>query len=151
MELILHPTIKQKQEISYHHIVNLNEKLDIYIGNDASREAEHFDYIIEIGNEQDEYPPLSYQPIDILSLSFNDVRTYNIVQHKDIITEFINKCKGKLLIHCGEGISRSPSILIMYLMNKYTYSEAYQFVSSKRYIKPNIGFVKQLRAFIHKK
>ena len=141
MELILHPTIKSKKVISYDLILNINN-LDIYIGNSESREAEHFDYMIEICNENESYPELSYRPC--LTLKFNDVRTYDILQHKEVVTDFINKCHGKLLIHCGEGISRSPSILIIYLMSK-NYKEAYELVSSKRFIKPNIGFMRQLK------
>ena len=148
MELIVHPTIKQKKEISYNHIINLSGNLDIYIGNEHSREAEHFNYIIQLCNENEYYPPLSYKPIDILTLKFNDLRTNDILQYKHAITDFINKCSGKLLIHCGEGVSRSPSILIMYLIHNlnYPYSGAHAFVSTKRFIKPNIGFVKQLRS-----
>ena len=55
MELIVHPTIKQKKEISYNHIINLSGNLDIYIGNEHSREAEHFNYIIQLCNENEEY------------------------------------------------------------------------------------------------
>jgi predicted protein tyrosine phosphatase len=145
MELILHPTIKSKKVISYNHIIKLND-LDIYIGNSESREAEHFDYMIEICNENESYPELSYRVIEKLTLKFNDVRTYDILQHKEVVTDFINKCHGKLLIHCGEGISRSPSILIMYLMRQ-KYNEAYNIVSSKRFIKPNVGFMRQLRLY----
>lgn len=148
MELIVHPTIQQKKEISYNHILKLNENLDIYVGNEHSREAEHFNYIIQLCNENEYYPQLSYKPIDILTLKFNDIRTNDILKHRDIIKEFIDKCSGTLLIHCGEGISRSPSILIMYLIYcyNYKYMDAYNFVSTKRFIKPNIGFVKQLRS-----
>ncbi len=147
MELIIHPTVKQKKEISYNHIIKLKDNLNIYIGNEASREAEHFDYIIEICNENELYHPLSYKPNDILTFMFNDSRTYNILKHKDEIIEFINKCEGKLLIHCGEGVSRSPSVFILYLIHNlnYTYEEAFKLISSKRFIKPNIGFIRQLK------
>jgi predicted protein tyrosine phosphatase len=145
MELIVHPTIKNQKGISYNHIIKINN-VDIYIGNSESREAEQFDYILQICNENEEYTPLSYEPVEILSLTFNDLRTYNILQHKEVVIDFINKCSGKLLIHCGEGVSRSPSILIMYLSQNYTYEEAYQIVSSKRFIKPNVGFARQLRS-----
>ena len=146
MELIIHPTIKTKHPINYNHIIEL-EKINIYIGNAESREAEKFDYIIEICNENDVYAELSYSTKDRLTLQFDDSRRYNILDTKDKVTEFINSCSGKLLIHCGEGISRSPSILIMYLISRhnYSYMNAYTIIQSKRYIKPNIGFVKQLQ------
>lgn len=148
MELILHPTIKTKQPISYNHIITLRDNLEIYIGNKESREK-IFDYIIEICNENEDYPLLSYIPKEVLTLSFNDTRKYNILQQKDIVRDFITNCSnGKLLINCGEGISRSPSLLIMFLVSEYhyTYEQAFEIISSKRFIKPNVGFTRQLKS-----
>lgn len=146
MELIIHPTIKTKHPASYNEIIQIKD-INIYIGNEESRESEIFDYIIEISNEDQVYNKLSYSTKDILKLQFNDLRTSNILNTKDKVGEFINNCCGKLLIHCGEGVSRSPSILIMYLITncKYSYIDAYNIISSKRYIKPNVGFIKQLK------
>ena len=48
------------------------------------------------------------------------------------------------------GISRSPSIVIAYLMyqNKMKFEEAYNFVKNKRKeISPNSGFQEQLKKF----
>lgn len=52
-----------------------------------------------------------------------------------------------ILIHCKVGKSRSPLIVISYLMNKYNilFDEAYSFVSKKRNININDGFVQQLQ------
>lgn len=43
------------------------------------------------------------------------------------------------LVHCAQGISRSPSVIIYYLKKKfnYTYEQAETLVKSKRKIKPN--------------
>lgn len=150
MEVIIHPTIKTKRSASYNFILRVNDKIDVYIGNEESREAEKFDYIIEICNEDCTYDTLSYPVQESLQFQFNDVRTQPILGYLEKVNEFINKtCKneGKLLIHCGEGISRSASIFIMYLIHnyKYTYIEAYNIVFAKRAVKPNVGFVKQLK------
>ena len=53
----------------------------------------------------------------------------------------------RILIHCKVGKSRSPLIVISYLMNKYNilFDEAYSFVSKKRNININDGFVQQLQ------
>ena len=62
----------------------------------------------------------------------------------------VKEKKGKVLIHCYKGISRSVSILIAYLIyiNKWTYDEAFDFVQLKRSIaNPNIGFYLQLKTF----
>ena len=48
-----------------------------------------------------------------------------------------------MLIHCAYGVSRSPSIVIAYLMKKYKidFDEAEHFVKRKRpEIRPNEGF-----------
>ncbi|KAL1868855.1 hypothetical protein VTK73DRAFT_3471 [Phialemonium thermophilum] len=55
----------------------------------------------------------------------------------------------KVLIHCGLGISRSPTVVIAYLMRKRRRSvdEVLQFVKEKRKIKPNANFMDQLRVW----
>ena len=53
----------------------------------------------------------------------------------------------------SQGVSRSASIVIAYLIRNYhmTYNEAFKFVKSKRAcVKPNPGFVKCLRAWEEK-
>ena len=149
MALIIHPTIQNTPNADYHFITRLEEKaLEIYIGNEETRKVKEFDYIIEISDENQVYEPLTYKVNAILQLQFDDTRKYNILQEIHKVSDFMYHCNnGKLLIHCGEGVSRSPSILIMYLIHiyKYTYLDAFNIISSKRFIKPNIGFMKQLQ------
>jgi predicted protein tyrosine phosphatase len=149
MALIIHPTIQNTPKADYHFITKLDEKaLEIYIGNEETRKVKEFDYIIEIANEHQLYEPLSYKVNAILQLQFDDTRKYNILQEIHKVVDFMEHCNnGKLLIHCGEGVSRSPSILIMYLIHryKYTYLDAFSVIYSKRFIKPNVGFMKQLQ------
>lgn len=63
---------------------------------------------------------------------------------------FITKAfsnKGKVLIHCQQGVSRSASLMIAYLMDKrgMNYHEALGIVKGKRRIvAPNKGFEFQL-------
>ncbi len=64
----------------------------------------------------------------------------------DVATKFINdaiKSDGKVYVHCMAGISRSPTIVIAYLMKyeKMNLDDAYNFVKSRRWIGPNTGFV----------
>ena len=53
---------------------------------------------------------------------------------------------GKVLVHCGEGISRSATIVLAYLMIKcgFTAQESVKQVRRYRSILPNVGFLKQI-------
>ena len=72
------------------------------------------------------------------------------------IFEFIENAKvtdGKVLVHCQGGISRSPSIVIAYVMHNHnsTYEEALALVKAKRRcVRPNVHFQAQLREFTQK-
>lgn len=54
-----------------------------------------------------------------------------------------------ILIHCDLGISRSPTIIIAYLMRKLCMQQAdvLEFVQSKQMIKPSPNFTRQLQVW----
>ena len=63
--------------------------------------------------------------------------------------DFIDS-SSKILIHCYAGVSRSPSVVIAYLMwkKKKNYSQVYSFVKNKRKTtSPNNGFKRTLINF----
>jgi dual specificity MAP kinase phosphatase len=70
--------------------------------------------------------------------------------------EFIDEAKhanGRVLVHCQAGVSRSPTIVIAYLMARCrkTLMEAFNFVKDQRHIvAPNINFMGQLLEFEQK-
>lgn len=82
-----------------------------------------------------------------------DRSKYNISQHFNETYNFIENSINNnqaILVHCAQGISRSGTIVIVYLMKKYnkTYEEALKQVQKKRSIvEPNKGFEKQLKEF----
>lgn len=90
-----------------------------------------------------------------------DQITYKIMQIDDSLEQNISSIIGEaldfisesqrnncnVLIHCVSGISRSASIVIAYMMDKYklNYDQAFTHVKSKRdIIRPNTNFVRQL-------
>lgn len=57
---------------------------------------------------------------------------------------------GNTLVHCHFGVSRSATLVIAYLMEKYrlSYEQAHAYVKQRRnFINPNPGFVNQLREY----
>jgi len=67
--------------------------------------------------------------------------------------DFIDRCfagGGKVLVHCNDGMSRSASLVIAYLMQKYglDFKAALNHVQTRRFcVQPNDGFEQQLREF----
>ena len=64
--------------------------------------------------------------------------------------ENVREKGGRVLVHCIQGISRSVSIVMAYIIftKKFSYDKAFNFVQSKREISyPNFGFSIQLQNF----
>ncbi|VVC44563.1 Protein-tyrosine phosphatase-like,Atypical dual specificity phosphatase, subfamily A,Atypical dual [Cinara cedri] len=92
-----------------------------------------------------------YRPVNIayMGLSLSDDPDVAINEYFDSVSNFIDDAllqKGKILIHCIMGISRSATIAIAYLMIKKRLraKDAVEKVKKARYIQPNDGFLKQL-------
>ena len=82
-------------------------------------------------------------------IEIEDEENQNLIKHIKECFRYIENSK-KIFIHCMCGISRSPSIVIAYLMWKAhcSYYDAYFFVKNRRkFICPNDGFVEQLKLF----
>ena len=82
-------------------------------------------------------------------LLFYDEENSNLIKYFKECIEFIEN-SGKVFVHCLAGISRSPTIVIAYLMwtKKMSFDDALKFVQSKRFIVyPNPGFREQLQLF----
>jgi protein-tyrosine phosphatase len=64
--------------------------------------------------------------------------------------ENARKQGGKVYVHCVQGISRSATIVLAYLMftRKWTYNEASNYVlQRKAVVNPNMTFIAQLICF----
>ncbi|XP_011870470.1 PREDICTED: dual specificity protein phosphatase 19 [Vollenhovia emeryi] len=103
-------------------------------------------HILSIGVDiSEKYVDIQYHTCDLLDLPESNILP-SIKKCVDIIRTSL---KENILVHCNAGVSRSASIVIAYLMivMKLSYDEAYDTVKRARScIKPNDGFVKQLRS-----
>ncbi|OXA50272.1 dual specificity protein phosphatase 3 [Folsomia candida] len=84
-----------------------------------------------------------------LGIPAMDVPTYQLNRYFNETSAFIDdavQSGGKCLIHCIQGISRSATLVIAYLMMKkeLTVYDALSLVRNKRKIWPNDGFLVQL-------
>ena len=81
---------------------------------------------------------------------FDDYHTVNIIPYIHESFKLIEKSLSRnesVLIHCKEGISRSATLIMGYLILKYKLkrAEALEMLESKRNcVHPNHGFYKQL-------
>ena len=80
-----------------------------------------------------------------------DYDTEDITPYFEETYNFIDSVvKGKLLIHCVLGRSRSFAFLVMYIMKKFRlqFEEANEMVNERRFLgQINLGFEEQLIAF----
>lgn len=102
-------------------------------------------HILSIGvNISEKYDDIQYHTCDLLDLPESNI----LPAIKKCVNIIHTNLKENILVHCNAGVSRSPSIIIAYLMiiMKLSYDEAYNIVKKARNcIRPNDGFVKQLR------
>jgi len=97
------------------------------------------------------FSPTEFSFIDI-PLVDSDVRLENAVP-RDFLETIDNRVKqGGVLIHCAAGISRSASVMIIYLSYKFphlSYDQILNFLKEKRpCVQPNEHFQKQLKEMI---
>ncbi|XP_057312563.1 probable rhodanese domain-containing dual specificity protein phosphatase [Hydractinia symbiolongicarpus] len=88
--------------------------------------------------------------IKYLKLVLEDVSETNLFNHFYNTSDFINNAiskNGRVLVHCNQGVSRSSTITIAYLMRfkKWNLQHAFSILKARRSCTcPNPGFLKQL-------
>jgi len=106
------------------------------------------DPVISVDTNDAFYSSRGY-PCEFLGVPAVDLEVFKLHYFFKIGADFIEAAlrnNGKVLVHCREGISRSATLVIAYLMMKkgMTAKEAVRLVRNKRQIYPNDGFLGQL-------
>ncbi|VDN97851.1 unnamed protein product [Rodentolepis nana] len=139
--------------------VSISQILDfLYLGN--SRDARNFESLKELGithiiNATRDLPNYVEGNGDIkyLRVAVEDSGTADLTPYFTPTIEFIDvtvRAKGRVLVHCQEGVSRSASLVIAYIMahSNLSLMRAFTVVSHARpIICPNINFLGQLDQF----
>ncbi|XP_058476496.1 dual specificity phosphatase 29-like [Solea solea] len=96
--------------------------------------------------------PLFYSDTNILyhGVEAADCKDFDLGPFFTETAEFIHGAlshKGKVLVHCARGISRSATLVLAFLMIKerLTLIDAVRTVRQHRNVLPNVGFLNQLR------
>eukprot|EP00727_Mastigamoeba_balamuthi_P012339 m51a1_g7728 putative mapk phosphatase 2 (156) ;mRNA; r:157475-158257 len=111
----------------------------------------HITHILQVA---DEFVPARHKGVTVKVLPADDRPAYNIRALFPAAERFIDSALqsgGNILVHCAAGYSRSPTIVIAYLMKKRCIGlcEAIAAVRRCRCVSPNCGFMSQLLAWEH--
>ena len=93
------------------------------------------------------------EDFEYLHLELDDLPKSSIVPYLNLVTDFIHSAlqsDNTVLVHCAMGISRSPSIVIAYLMRYHclSYSDALTLVTKcHASTRPMPNFQKQLQHY----
>jgi len=91
--------------------------------------------------------------LSYLTVQLGDSVTEQLLPKLPEVKAFIDGCLaggGKVLVHCADGMSRAPSLLIAYIMETFNtdFKTALSFVQQRRFcVQPNDGFEQQLKEF----
>ena len=152
----LESLLTDKNQIPSKSIDKITDK--IYLGDVEGTEdlnyfsKEKITHVLSLNDLDPKYITISFpESSNIIHkmVPISDEENFNLFKYLKECIEFIEN-SNKIYIHCMCGISRSPSIIIAYLMWKThcNYYDAYFFVKNRRnFISPNDGFIKQLLLF----
>uniref|UniRef100_A0A3Q1JQS5 Dual specificity protein phosphatase n=1 Tax=Anabas testudineus TaxID=64144 RepID=A0A3Q1JQS5_ANATE len=89
--------------------------------------------------------------VDYYGVPADDSPSFDLSCYFFPSAEFIQNAldtAARVFVHCAVGVSRSASLVLAYLMihHHYTLLDAISKVKERRWIFPNTGFLKQLRA-----
>ena len=134
---------------TFDHIID-----HIYLGDIESTQSNlvvdnNIKIIINISNSRyEKNPKVEYYVYDI-----DDYKTENITQYFSSFLSICASTNSNILVHCANSVSRSVTLVLVYLMESMSLSDSIDYLKSKRsqYTKPNSGFMKQLIEYEYKK
>lgn len=135
---------------------------DVYLGNCESRlfvDTLAIKSIVQIGTleEHQKYIPVDPK-INILKITVADSNTSKIEEYFDIVLQFVSTSQKPILFHCNAGVSRSPTLLtVLLLQYGYSVDNAIQLIRDKRllngqeliYTQPKPAFLRKLKSYIN--
>jgi protein-tyrosine phosphatase len=147
MSLVLYNNGKQEG-----YITEILEGLylgDIDVSQNKQQLKDHnIQHIINLSNVKNY---VKFAEIEYIDIQIDDSSDVSISPYFQPCIEKIQKARingEPILVHCMAGVSRSTTILLSYMIyNGYTLKNALNEMRKKRikrYVRPNIGFMKQL-------
>ena len=139
---------RRRAKLSSPKYVTMIKPGKLYLSGDrfsySGRDLRKISGILTVSKEKLSTWQLGYNT-ENLQIEIDDWELEPISKYFTQCYEFIEKHKT-VLVHCGAGQSRSPTIVLMYLMRKdgISLKNAFRFVRAKRDILPNEGFMEQL-------
>jgi dual specificity MAP kinase phosphatase len=129
----------------------------LFLGNQHDASSKEFfdrnriDHVLNVTNEL----PFYFNGSDIIQkrIPADDSSTQNLKMYFDGAIDFIEMVRrkgGNVLVHCYAGVSRSPAIVMAYMIAMYRMNvmDSYRFVKRFRdIIEPNFHFMGQLMEF----
>ena len=134
--------------IVYPSCIDNNLFLSSYSCAESNLVMEHLNIKAIVNCTNDLLNAFDGKGIEYYRVPIDDSLNDTIVPYVNNVIEFIeSNIHSPILVHCQRGQSRSSSIVIAYLMKKYSwnYQTAYSFVRESRPISPNTAFVSQLK------
>jgi len=119
----------------------------------SSRERLNRNHITHIVNCTPDLPCKWEDKYRYLRVKILDLPSEHIIKYFNPVSKFIDdavKQNGNVLVHCSAGISRSPTLVLSYMMqyNNMHFQDAYAKMQSlRKIVAPNVSFLGQLLEF----
>lgn len=129
----------------------------VFAENPALLSSYRITHILSVMPDSVFRPPSSILPVQParLQIRVEDLPFAELAAHLPTTTSWIwnalsSSSEARVLVHCGEGVSRSVSVVAAFLMASQGWPpmQAIDYIKSKRRIaNPNFGFVQQLHEY----